>query len=218
MDKQIEISIILPVFNRKTKIKRAIKSVLNQSYNFFELIIIDDGSTDGTEKSVFPFLFKNKNIKYIRHCNRGTALSLNTGIELAVGKYITFIDSDDEYEKNHLKHRINYFRKNKKTDLVHSTCKFIGKENDMYVPDARNTKKLIHLNNCIIGATIFGKSNVFRELGGFKKVYSYDSEFYKRANRKFNVDKLNCPTYIYHRDSHDSVLTELKNKINKSNG
>jgi len=215
---KIEISVILPVYNRKSKIIRAIKSVLNQSFKNFELIIVDDGSTDGTDKSVFTFMENYDNIKYIKHHNSGTAISLNRGIKLAEGKYITFIDSDDEYEINHLKLRYEYFRLNNKTDLIHSTCKFIGKETDMYVPDARNTKMLIHLKDCIIGATFFGKSEVFSALNGFKKVYSYDSEFYRRAKRKFNVEKVDFPTYLYYRNSKDSILTKLKNKINNPNG
>lgn len=218
MKTKAEISVILPVYNRKSKIKRAINSVLKQSYEKWELIIVDDGSSDGTEKAVFAYLKKYNNFRYIRHSNIGTALSLNEGIKLAGGKYITFIDSDDEYERNHLLFRINYFRKNKSTDLIHSTCRFIGSEADLFVPDAADTNKLIHLKDCVIGATFFGTSDVFRKLEGFRRVYSYDSEFLRRAKRKFKIEKIDSPTYIYYRNSKDSVLSKLKNKIKKSNG
>ena len=80
----------------------------------------------------------------------------------------------------------------------------------MYVPDARNKKKLIHLNDCIIGGTFFGKREVFTELNGFKNIYAYDFYFHKRAVKKFKVEKLEMPTYIYHRDTPDSLLTNLK--------
>jgi glycosyltransferase involved in cell wall biosynthesis len=208
-----EISVILPTFNRRKKILRAIDSVINQSYNNFELIVVDDGSTDNTGRVINPLLNNFPNIKYLYHSNRGTANSLNAGIMLAEGKYITFIDSDDEYETEHLKLRINFFRKNKRVDLIHTTCRFIGRENDMYVPDARNIKRLIHLKDCIIGATFFGKKEVFTKLKGFKNVYSYDSDFYKRANRIYIVKKVDFPTYIYYRNSKDSNLTSIKNKI-----
>ena len=195
---------------------RAVNSVLKQTFRNWELIIVDDGSTDCTERTIIPFTKKFQNIKYIRHCNRGTALTLNTGIKLSEGKYITFLDSDDEYEKNHLKKRIEFLKMNNRVDLIHSTCKFIGNESDMYVPDARNLNKLIHINQCIIGATFFGKKEVFEKLSGFKNVYSYDSEFYRRAKRRFEVEKLDSPTYIYYRNSKDSVLTKLKNKLRKN--
>lgn len=214
----IIISVILPVYNRKKKLMRAVRSVLMQSIKNLELIIVDDGSTDGVEKILFPLLKKNRKIKYLRHSNRGTVLSLNAGIKLSEGKYITFIDSDDEYKKEHLKIRLDFLNANKNADLLHSNCTFIGKEKDMYVPDARNTNKLIHLSECIIGATFFGKKEVFEKLNGFKNIYSYDFEFYNRAKKKFNIVELNAPTYIYYRDSKDSVLTKMKQKIKSKNG
>jgi glycosyltransferase involved in cell wall biosynthesis len=211
--KEVKVSIIIPVYNRKNKIKKAIDSILKQTYKNWELIIVDDGSTDGLEKIIFPLLKKYSFIKYIRHSNRNTALSLNAGIKLSEGKFITFLDSDDEYENEHIKLRFEYFRKNKSVDLTHSNCTFIGIEDDMLVPDARNKNKLIHLGKCIIGATFFGKREVFEKLNGFKNVYSYDSEFYRRAKKQFNIVKLDAPTYVYYRNSKDSVLTKMKNKI-----
>jgi glycosyltransferase involved in cell wall biosynthesis len=215
-NKKVFISVIISVFNRKDKILKAINSVLNQSFKSYEIIIIDDGSTDGVEKILFPFIKKYDFIKYLRHNNRNTVFSLNSGIQLAEGKYITFLDSDDEYEKNHLELRAKYFLKNPNVDLIHTSCKFIGKEKDLYVPDARNPQKLIHLSKCIIGATFFGLKKVFG-FKGFKDCYGYDYEFYLRVSNKFNVNKLDLPTYIYHRDSKDSVLTKMKEKISNEN-
>lgn len=210
------VSVLITAFDRKDKILRAINSVLNQTFKYYEIIIIDDGSTDGVEKIIFPLLKKYKFIKYLRHSNRGTAFSLNSGIQIAEGKYITFLDSDDEYEINHIELRAEYFRKNPDTYLIHTTCKFICEEEDLFIPDARNPKKLIHLSKCVIGATFFGKKNVF-VLKGFKNCYGYDYEFYLRAKKYFIVKKLDLPTYIYHRESKDSVLTKMKEKISNEN-
>lgn len=215
-NKKVSVSVLISVFNRKAKILRAINSVLKQSFKSYEIIIIDDGSTDGVENILFPILKKYNFIKYLRHSNQNTAFSLNSGIQLAEGKYITFLDSDDEYEKEHLELRAKYFLKNPDVDLIHSTCKFIGKEEDLYVPDARNPHKLIHLKKCIIGATFFGLKKVFG-FKGFINEYGYDYEFYIRVSQKFNVKKVDLPTYIYHRDSKDSVLTKMKEKISKEN-
>src|SRR5690606_19062850 len=110
------------------------------------------------------------------------------------------------------KKRINYFKNNPKTDLTYSTAEIIGKEEDMFVPDARNKKKLIHLNDCIIGGTFFGKIEVFQKLNGFKNIYAYDYDFFNRTKKKFKVVKLEMPTYIYNRNTPDSLLTNLKKK------
>ena len=138
---------------------------------------------------------------------------MNTGIKLSAGEFITFLDSDDEYEIDHLKHRIYFFKKNNEVDLIYSSATVIGKEQDMFVPDARNRKELIHLNNCIIGATFFGRAEVFDKLNGFKDIYSYDYDFYKRAKKIFCVKKLNIPTYIYYRNTPDSVINLMKKEL-----
>jgi glycosyltransferase involved in cell wall biosynthesis len=208
--KQPEISIIIAVHNRKRTFFRALDSIMNQSFSNFEVIVVDDGSTDTLREKLFKHIGYDYRIKYVYHTNRKTPLSLNTGISLAGGKYITFLDSDDEYEKEHLKERVKYLAKNKDVDLVHSPATIIGKEEDMYVPDTRNLKKLIHLKDCVIGATIFGKRGVFLDLNGFKNKYSYDSDFVKRASKVYNVKKFDLCSYIYYRTSKDSVLTNLK--------
>ena len=206
-------SIIITTFNRRKKVLNALDSVFKQSYKNFEIIMIDDGSDDNTEKDLVNLMKSNQNFKYLKHSNRGTALSLNSGIQLSTGKFITFLDSDDLYEPEHIEKRIEYFEKHPNVDVIYTSAKIIGNDNDMYVPDARNSKKLIHISKCVIGATIFGKSNVFKSLGGFQNIYAYDYDFIKRAKQKFVVKRVNMPTYLYYRNSHDSILTRYK-KLN----
>jgi glycosyltransferase involved in cell wall biosynthesis len=158
-------------------------------------------------------LKKHNNITYCRQQNKGNPEALKTGILLANGKYITFLDSDDQYMKNHLESRIYFFKNNPKIDLIYSTATIIGSEKDFFVPDARNKKRLIHLDKCIIGATFFGKREVFINLRGFKNKYSHDFDFYKRAIKSYNVFKLEIPTYIYFRGYHNGVINNLKKNM-----
>jgi len=101
-EKNPTVSVIIPTYNRAHTIGRAIKSVLNQTYQDFEIIVVDDGSTDNTEEVVKSF--RDKRIRYIQHKkNKGAAAARNTGIKSAKGKYIAFQDSDDDdngYRKN----------------------------------------------------------------------------------------------------------------------
>ena len=94
------ISIIIPTFNRKKWIKTAIDSVLNQSYNNFELFVIDDGSDDNTKEIISGY---GKKINYIYQPNQGVSAARNLGIKQAKGEYITFLDSDDLWKKDKLK-------------------------------------------------------------------------------------------------------------------
>ena len=201
------VSIVLPTYNRANLIGRAIDSILNQSYKNWELIIVDDGSTDNTKEILKPYLSTIKNIKYHFHINSGVAISMNMGIELSTGDYITFLGSDDEYMNNHLDLRVKYFESHLKVDILHSTAKIIG---DEFVKDKNDLSKKIHLNECILGGTLFGKRKVYEKLGGFKKLsYSPESEFIERAKKRFDLVKLNEPTYIYYRDTPDSICNNI---------
>lgn len=102
------VSVIIPTYNRANLLDRAIKSVLAQSYQDFEIIVVDDGSTDNT-KEIIENLYDNR-IKYIRHDqNKGGACARNTGIKASSGQYIAFLDSDDEWLPEKLDKQISLF-------------------------------------------------------------------------------------------------------------
>ena len=102
------VSIIIPTYNREQLLGRAIKSVLAQTYQDFELIIVDDGSTDNTERLVKSF--NSEKTRYIRHRkNKGPAAARNTGIRSAKGDYIAFQDSDDEWMPEKLEKQMRAF-------------------------------------------------------------------------------------------------------------
>ena len=200
---QPSVSVILTVFNREELLKRSINSLLDQSFHNWELIVIDDGSTDNSYKILAEYQNLFNNIKVYRQENRQPAFSRNKGIKLSSGEYITFLDSDDEYEEDHLLVRINYMRSHPQIDFIHGGVKVIG---DEFVRDKDNPHCFIHLSECTVGGTFFGKSEVFKLLNGFKEnIYSEDSEFLKRAAEKFKTRKINFDTYIYHREAADSI-------------
>ena len=100
------VSIIMAVYNGETYIEEAIKSILNQTYKNIELIIIDDGSTDGTKKIALKYP-----VIYHYQKNKGPSSARNKGIELAKGKYVAFIDSDDIYLKNKIERQVEFLEK-----------------------------------------------------------------------------------------------------------
>lgn len=95
-------SIILPTYNRASFIDKAISSVLAQTFTDWELIIVDDGSTDNTKDIIKKYSEINNNIKYIYQSNKERSAARNNGIDKAKGQYICFLDSDDYYLENHL--------------------------------------------------------------------------------------------------------------------
>ncbi len=92
---------------------------------------------------------------------------------------------------------------NPEIDILYGGVNIIGNQ---FVRDKDNPDNFIHLSNCFIGGTFFGKRNVFLELGGFRDLeYSEDSDLILRAKNKFNVEKFDLSTYIYHRELSDSL-------------
>lgn len=211
-DYQPDISIILPSFNREKYLERSVNSVLNQSYKNWELIFIDDGGSDDTYSFIGSLLKTYDRIRYVKHKNRGLPLSRNTGILCSSGAYITFLDSDDEYKPDHLEKRFEYMLNNPDTDIIHGGIEVVG---DPYVKDKNDLSKLIHINECAVGGTFFGKRKVFEELNGFANInYSEDSEFLERVSRLFQVQKVSFPTYIYYRNTPDSICNSIDDEKN----
>jgi len=182
--------------------------VINQTVDSWELIIVDDGSTDLSFEIVNEYVLRFENIRYLKHSNRKTPLATNAGLLAACGEYIAFLGSDDEIKPDHLKLRIEFMKQNPEIDFIHGGVEIIG---DPYVKDKNDLTKQIHLSECAVGGTFYGKRNVFLELNGFKNLrYSDDSDFLERAEKKYKIAKVDFPTYIYYRDTPDSICTTIE--------
>ena len=202
------VSIILPTYNRKKLLPRAIDSVLTQTIKDWELIVVDDGSSDSTFILIDDYMKGNENIRYIRHTNRRPPLSQNAGLIASIGKYISFLGSDDEYKPTYLEERIKVLAANPEIDMIHGGVEIIG---DPYVKDKNDLTKQIHLSECVVGGTFLGKREMFLEMEGFKNLaYSDDSDFFERAQTKYKIIKVDFPTYIYYRDTPDSICSTIE--------
>jgi glycosyltransferase involved in cell wall biosynthesis len=202
------VSVILPTFNRASSILQAVDSVLSQTLKDWELIIVDDGSSDNTFPILDELILSHENIRYCKHKNRQLPLALNTGLCLSIGNYVTFLGSDDKYLNNHLETRLSYMKSNPEIDLIYGGVKIIGNQ---YVKDFHDMDNLIHLNDCVIGGSFFGKRELFNSVGGFRDIpYGEDYDLVQRALPHFNIQKVDIEqTYIYYRDSSDSICNNI---------
>jgi len=211
MKSPIKISVLMAVYNTNfSYIKRAIDSVLNQDFQNFELIIIDDGSKENNRELLLAYVEKNEDkLIYIRHSNRGQSESINRGVLNCVGEYITILDSDDEYKPNHLSACLEAIEN---YDLICSKSSTIVDDiNDFYVPDKNDLTKLIHLDNSVLFGTLFGRKKVFSSIN-FRSGFAADSDFYENAKLNFRVKKADLRTYIYYRNIPTSICSSMKNK------
>ncbi len=208
-EKKIIISVLLAVYNTEFPlVKRAIDSVLHQDFQEFELIVIDDGSHQILQNQLTEYIkqYEDK-IVYIRHKNCGQSKSINRGIKNCAGEYIAIIDADDEYKPNHLSACLQEM---KAYDLISSyTETIVDKPEDFYVPDKYDTTQSVHVDDCILFATLFGKKEVFTAFK-FRNTYAADSIFYDTASLHFQVKKLNLKTYIYYRNIPNSICEQMK--------
>ena len=215
MPKNIKISVLMAVFNTEFHfIKRAIDSVLEQDFQDFELIIIDDGSKGNDRKSLLEYVEKHEDkIVYIRHSNRGQAKSINRGVLISVGEFITILDSDDEYKPFHLSACLQEMED---VDLICSTTEtVVNSSDDYYVPDKNDLSKPIHLDDAILFGTLFGHQKVFKSID-FEGGFAADSAFYERAQIQFRAKKVFQKSYIYYRNNPNSTCAVLKKELSSN--
>lgn len=164
------VSIIVPCYNSERYIFRLLDSILIQSYESIELIVINDGSTDSTEKIIMKYKEKfeesKKKFIYRYQNNQGQAAAINNGLECISGKYFCWIDSDDFLHKNSIEKRVNLLKNAGKGFFCISACDVVNEENIECVVRKKYRKKPLGEDNYFIDA-ILDKNVVFLSGGGF---------------------------------------------------
>jgi glycosyltransferase involved in cell wall biosynthesis len=205
----ITVSVLMAIYNTPFELaKRAIDSVLNQDLQNFELLVLDDGSNLALGEKLLQYcqLHENK-LTYIRIKNNGQSQAINRGVHFSRGQYIAIIDADDEYKHNHLSSCLQEMQFADLTSTLTETI--VDDDADYYVPDKYDVKKNIHVDDCILFATLFGKKEVFKAIS-FKNMYAADSRFYEEASELYMVKKSTKRTYIYYRNISGSITAKLK--------
>jgi len=205
-------SIIIPTYNRARLISRAIESILAQNFSDWEMIVIDDGSTDTTSDILRHYCDSEPRIQYHYTEHGGAPQARNFGCSLASGKYFTFLDSDDEYLANHLSIRAELISNEPAIELIHGNTEVIG--NPM-IADRFDPSKLIPIDHCVIGGTFFIRRDLFHRVGGFADIqYGDDNDFYNRAKEiGALIKKVEQPTYRYYRTEMDSLSNTISREI-----
>lgn len=166
------VSVVIPVFNRRREIPRAIASALGQSLSPYEILVVDDGSTDGSPEAVAAI--GDPRIKLLRHLqNRGAAAARNTAIEAAQGDWIALLDSDDEWEKNKLALQLESLA-GAPDDTPAGVTGYVIRdyrygESRHYQPTARDVTLDALVWGCALGlgSTMLARRSIFREIGSF---------------------------------------------------
>jgi len=199
------VSVIIPTFNRADMILRAVSSVLQQTYECFEVIIVDDGSNDSTD-SIFGN-FNDSRVSYIRHnINRGGSAARNTGIELSQGEYIAFLDSDDEWLPEKLEKQVKLLlRASLNTGAVYTGLAYVANDaskRGVRSPEAQgDIRERILYTNCV-GPVSSGiiRRECFEKIGVFDESLPscQDWDMWIRISKLYLFDYVKDPLVVYH--------------------
>lgn len=230
----MKVSIIVPVYNCEKYLKRCIESVINQTYKDWELILIDDGSTDKSYDICLEYKKKYKNIIALHQDNKGVGEARNYGIEKAIGKYCMFIDGDDYIEQETLNILSNEIKKNDYQIIFYGNYNYIF-SHDRYIRIGENKYKEYEFNNNEefkkIYIELFNKflvnqvwNKIYKksfidEIGiSFPKEMNYSEDIIFNIKLYKNLKKgkvLNKSLYNYINHKEDSLCTTFN--INKFN-
>lgn len=192
--KQPFFSIVIPTYNRRVLLEKCVNSVLNQTFTDFEIIVIDDGSKDGTDEFIASLETKKINLKYRYHKNHGVSFSRNKGIKIAKGKWIAFLDSDDWWKPTKLERMAEYINKYPDIKIFHT--EEIWYQRGRLLPQKVKHKKptgFVYKHSlplcCISLSTAVVAKEVFDDVGLFDETMEAceDYDLWLRATAKYAV-------------------------------
>lgn len=207
------ISVIMPVFNGEEYIRESIDSVLSQKNVDLELIIVNDGSTDNTEKIIKNYGSK---IKYFYQDKSNQAAAMNRAIEIAKGKYVAYLDSDDICVNNRLKKQHDFLEKNISIGLVYSAYQNInqyGKNLEIKYPTKPDRITLLY-ENYIPHSTVMHRKEIFSKAGNFDISYrNQDWDLYVRFSEHVEFALIN-EVLIKYRSHNSNTSRSYHRKLN----
>lgn len=196
----IKVSVVIPSYNHGKFLKTAIKSVLNQTFEDFELIILDDASTDNSKNVIDSF--DNKKIrKYFHKNNEGAVATLNQLIDLAKGRYIAILNSDDCWEMTKLEKQVKVLEENSEIGACFTWADFINEKDEILLDSKHNIfqeknrsrgrwlRYFFDKGNCLCHPSVLIRKEIYEIIGKYNIIYRQlpDFEFWIRLIKQYNI-------------------------------
>ena len=192
------VSVVIPVFNGEAFLREAVQSVLDQKYSPLEIIIVDDGSTDGTERVARSF---REVVRYLHQSNQGPAAARNRGIEHAQGSLIAFADADDLWPEGKLHVQLPYLIRDAAIEIVMGRIQQVRLSGEEFAEPAFS----VNLGSAVIRKSVFERVGLFDET----MRYSEDVDWFMRAREGgFAIMTIDAVTLLYRQ--HEQNMTRGK--------
>ena len=201
------VSVVMPTYNRRNYIRESLDSVLAQDFSDYEVIVVDDGSTDGTEEEIRPY---EGRIRYFRQENRGAGVARNVGIRNSRGTYIAFMDSDDLSRPNHLQSLYSFLDKNPEFAMVVGNGGYLGGKyrNRSAIISPKRVKRLekigVTVKDLFDGRVVrlqgtMTRKSVLEEVGLLDEWFrmSYDLDLALRIVKDHQIGFINQEIYLW---------------------
>lgn len=214
------VSIILTCYNQEKYLAEALDSVLNQTYPYWECIILNDGSTDGSEEIANQYVSKDKRFIYVYQKNQGVVAARNNAILQSKGKFILPLDGDDKIEPEYMKLAVDVLESHKDVILVYCDVMMFGEKSGIMKFNELNMRNILK-NGCCVSTSMY-RRETYDIVGGYKSEMSdgwEDWEFFiSLLETGGEVFKLKKPLFYYRiqeksRNNNINNSLELKAKI-----
>lgn len=216
------VSVVIPTYNRAELLKQAVQNVLDQTYQDFEIIVVDDASSSGEAEKIIKS-FNDKRMRYVRHSeNKGAAAARNTGIKISNSRYIAFKDDDDVWHTEYLKKTMAAFETaTPETGVVYAKLARIESGQEKYIPWEAIIKREGSLYQVLLQRNFIGTTNAVFKKECFDKAGMFDEnlraledwECWIRISKYFEfryIDELLGKSYV----QVHGVSSNKKNYIN----
>jgi glycosyltransferase involved in cell wall biosynthesis len=207
------ISVVIPTFNRVELLERALQSIVKQTFQCSEIIVVDDGSTDSTGRFLSQLSSSKKTVlKVIRLANTGPAAARNAGIQCAVNEYVAFLDSDDHWHKKKIEIQYKVFVENPEYMICHTKEKWLRRgvhlnQKKKHIP--RDGDIFDHcLQLCGVGmSTVMVRKALFQKVGMFDEFLHCceDYDFWLRVSSRFPFLLIDTPLTVKEGGREDQV-------------
>jgi len=207
------VSIIIPCYNNETTVVETLASVVKQTYDPFEIILVDDGSNDKSVATAESYLLQNEHLKYIilHQKNQGPSKARNQGASQASGSYLFFIDADDRLHPDAISEFVLILKTDPAINIVYSQTEFFGAQEGVFILNDFKLPQFLY-NNCIpISAMV--RKDVFYAVGGFDENLRYqeDWELWIRIVKSYGgVYKIPTTLFYYRKRFDKSSLTDTR--------